>query len=281
MYPYQRPSVPARSARRVRGVPARTRRHGHCAGRGPAFRGLGPVLAFPMIMAVVLIGLTVSVGAQYRQRHRAHQAAWGLALALGAVGTLAYLGCVLSGDNAVLFRLYYIGGALLTAPLLGLGSVYLLPNPLWPRLYLALTVVGAALGITGILGQALSPAGLAAIGDGPGTTLIHASLALVPLIILNSLGTVGVVGVGLWSLYRSAVRHGPWVFVGGNGLIVAGTLLVAAAGGMARLDHGAGFWGAMTIGWIVLYAGFALMASYQPAARSVPASSSVEGAPSV
>jgi hypothetical protein len=223
------------------------------------------MLAFPIVMAAVLVVLTVSVAGQYRQRHRAHQAAWGLALALGALGTLAYIGCVLLGDNAALFRVYYVCGALLTAPLLGLGSSYLLPNVLWPRLYLALTVVGGVLGVAGIVSQPVDRTALAALGFGPGANLIHAALALVPLIILNSLGTVAVVGVGLWSIYRAAARHAPWVFVAGNGLIAAGTLVIAAAGSMARLAHGAGFWAGMTVGWIVLYAGFAVMAAYQPA----------------
>ncbi len=231
------------------------------------------MLALPAVMAVVLIVLTVSVYMQYRQRQRAHQAAWGVAVAAGAVGTLAYLGCVLLGDNAALFRVYYVGGALLTAPLLGLGSAYLLPNVLWARIYLVITIIGGTLGVVGIVSQPISHAALTTLDYGPGSTIIHSALALAPLIVLNSLGTVSVVGVGLWSVYRSAARHAPWVFVGGNGLIAAGTLIIAAAGSMARLAHGAGFWGGMTAGWVVLYLGVALMAAYRPATAPTTAGS--------
>jgi hypothetical protein len=231
------------------------------------------MLVFPVLTAVVLVALTVAVFRQYRQRHRPYQAAWSAAMAVGALASIAYVLCVLAGDNPVLFRAYYLGGAVLVAPLVGLGSAYLLPNPLWARIYLGVTAAGGLLGIAGLLTQPLDRAALRQLGYGPGTGVVHGAAILVPLIVLNSLGTVAVVGVALWSVYRSALRHAPWVFVGGNALIAGGTLLVALAGSLARLGAGAGFWGTMAVGWVVVYVGVVLMAAYRPAARTAAAGS--------
>ena len=224
------------------------------------------MLAFPVAMAVVLVVLTVALGRAYARRRGPHQAAWTVALAVGAVGTLAYIGCVLAGGDPALFKVYYVAGALLTAPLLGLGSMYLLPRVRWARVYLGVTVVGGALGTVGIVGQPLDRAALQALDFGPGAGLVHAPLALVPLVVLNTLGTVAVAGVGVWSLVGALRRQRPWPFVAGNALIVVATLLIAAAGSMARLDHGRGFWAGMTVGWAVLYVGVLVMGAYHPSA---------------
>lgn len=225
------------------------------------------MLAYPVITAIILCVLAAAVLRQYAQRRRAHQAAWSAALLAGAAGAVAYVLCVLLHDNAALFRVYYIGGALLTAPLLGLGSTYLLPGAVWARIYLVLAAVGGAVGVVALAVQRLDRTALSAIGYGPGTAVVHGAVALTALVLLNTLGTVGVVGVALWSIYRAARRGDPWRYVGGNALIAGGTLVIAAAGGLARLGHGAGFWATMTLGWLIVYGGFALMAAYRPLAR--------------
>lgn len=229
------------------------------------------VIVFPLLTALVLAVLTASVWGQWRQRHRPHQLAWTFSLGAGLVGALAYVATVLAGDSAWLFRLYYMGGAVLIAPLLGVGSAYLLPNRLWARLLLGLTVVGALLSAVGLATHPLDGQALAALGGGPGTGAVTAPLAIVPLIVLNSLGTVAVVGVALRSLALAAFRQRPWNLVWGNALIAGGTLIVAAAGSLARLGQGAGFWGTMSAGWIVLYAGFALMSAVVVEARAAAA----------
>jgi len=219
------------------------------------------LIAFPVITALVLAVLTLAVLGQWRARRRPHQLAWAVSLAWGLVGALAYVGSVLAGDNAWLFRLYYMGGAVLIAPLLGVGSAYLLPNRLWARLLLAVTMLGAVLAAVGLTAFPLDTAALADLASGPGSGAVTSPLVIVPLIVLNSLGTIAVVGVAVRSIFQAVFRRRPWTFVWGNGLIAAGALCIAAAGSMARLGHGAGFWGTMSVGWIVVYGGFALMAA--------------------
>lgn len=215
------------------------------------------MLAFPIFTAVVLAILTVSVLGRHQRRPQ--QIAWGVALAWGLVATLAYIGSGLLGGVPSLFRIYYLGGAMLSAPLLGVGSCYLLPGRFWARVMLAVTVVGGALAAFGLWIAPLSVSALAGMGIGPGTGAVHSPLVLVPIIVGNSLGTLAVVGVAVWSLIRAFRGLAPWRIGRGNVLIAGGTLMIAAAGSLARLGHGAGFWGTMAVGWAVLCGGVLTM----------------------
>lgn len=222
------------------------------------------MIAFPALTAVVLAVLSYAVYGQWRSRHRSQQLAWTVALLWGLIGTLAYIGAILAGDNAWLFRLYYMGGAVLIAPLLGVGSAYLLPNKLWARLLLGITILSAALAAVGLLAFPLNTRALADLAAGAGTGVVTSGVVIVPLVVGNALGTVAVVGVALRSIFAAVFGGRPWGLVWGNGLIAVGALLIAEAGSVARLGNGEAFWGTMTVGWIVLYGGFALMAAAVP-----------------
>ncbi len=218
------------------------------------------MIAFPIVTAAVLFALTWSMAAQYITRGRPHQLAWAVALASGLAGTLAFLGTTISGGNPWLFRAYYLGGAVLTAPLLGVGSTLLLSRRGWFAAMLAVALLAGVAGAVGLAAMPLSGAQLAGMGIEPGTTVVRSAAVIVPVIVGNSLGTVAVVGVALWSLWASVRGHRPWGVTAGNALIVVATLVIAAAGSLARLGAGAGFWGATAVGFCVLYAGVAVMA---------------------
>jgi hypothetical protein len=220
---------------------------------------LGRVIAFPFITAAVLVALFASMVSQYAARRRPYQVAWAVALGAGLIGTLAFLGSALSGGDPWLFRVYYLGGAVLTAPLLGLGSTLLLPRRGWFWAMLAVAVLAGIAGAVGLAATPIAQGDVAGLGIQPGTTLVTGPAVLIPVIAGNTLGTIAVVGVGLWSLWSSIRGQRPWTVTGGNALIVVATLVIAAAGSLARLGAGAGFWGMTAVGFCVLYAGVAVM----------------------
>lgn len=217
------------------------------------------MLAFPIATAAVLALLTVLVLG--RHQGRPQQLAWGIALAWGLVATLAYVGSRLAGGTPFWFRVYYLGGAVLSAPLLGVGSCYLLPGRIWARVLLAVTVVCGVVAAVGIWVAPLSVAAVAGLGIRPGTGIVTSPLVVVPTAVGNALGTVAIIGVALWSLVRSLRRHAPWRIAFANVLIAGGALLLAAAGSLARLGHGEGFWATMAVGWAVLAGGVLTMAA--------------------
>ena len=77
-------------------------------------------------------------------RRRRHDLAWAAAMALFALGALAYFFGVATGWRAWSFKVFYLLGGVLTVPVLALGTVYLLGGRrLGDRVALAVALVGS------------------------------------------------------------------------------------------------------------------------------------------
>lgn len=167
--------------------------------------------------------------------------AWAAALAAFALASAALAWAAAAGWSDEAFRVYYLFGALLTAPLLGAGSL-LLVGRRWAT-PLVLLYVGLAVGL--MLAEPLTaPVGGSEIPDSKD----HLDLVPVRLAAIfgNSLGTLAVVAVAVATMRRRPV---------GNGLIVSGVLVAAA--GSALFGVGAGQTAVtLTIAAALLYTGF-------------------------
>ena len=177
------------------------------------------LLAFAAALVTLrLAGLLVR---RFRARRSPELAAWAASLTAYALATGALAWGSAAGWDAKSFRVYYLCGGLLTAPLLGLGSL-LLNRRAWAA-PLALVYSGLAAGVA--LAEPLS----APIG---GTSIpeAQAHLDLLPARLLaitaNSLGTLAVVAVALMTFRRRPL---------GNALILAGVLVAAAGSALAGL----------------------------------------------
>jgi hypothetical protein len=190
------------------------------------------------LLALRLAGL---LAARYRASGRAELLAWAAGLAAYAVAAAAIAWGEAAGWDGRAFRVYYAAGALLTAPLLGAGSLLLAGRR--RAAPVALVYVGLAVGIslaTPVHG-AFAAHGIPAAQD---------HLAFLPArllaIVANALGTLAVVVVALRSLRRRPL---------GNGLIVAGIAAAATGSGLAGLGAAGSAIG-IAIGAALLYAGF-------------------------
>jgi len=177
------------------------------------------LLAFAAALVTLrLAGLLVR---RFRARRSPELAAWAASLTAYALATGALAWGSAAGWDAKSFRVYYLCGGLLTAPLLGLGSL-LLNRRAWAA-PLALVYSGLAAGVA--LAEPLS----APIG---GTSIpeAQAHLDLLPARLLaitaNSLGTLAVVAVALMTFRRRPL---------GNALVLAGVLVAAAGSALAGL----------------------------------------------
>src|SRR4051794_5364966 len=147
--------------------------------------------------------------------------AWAAGLAAYAVAAAAIAWGEAHGWDDRAFRVYYAAGALLTAPLLGAGSLLLAGRR--KAAPVALVFAGLAVGIS--LAMPVH-GGFAAHG------IPHAQdhLAFLPArllaILANSLGTLAVVGVALRSIRKRPL---------GNTLIVAGIAAAAIGSVLAGL----------------------------------------------
>ncbi len=191
--------------------------------------------------ALVSFRLAGLLAARWRATRRPELLAWSAGLAAYAVAAAAIAWGEAHGWDARSFRVYYAAGALLTAPLLGAGSLLLAGRR--KAAPVALIYVGLAVGIA--LAVPLH-------GTFTASGIPHAQdhLEFVPArllaILANSIGTIAVVGVALMSIRKRPV---------GNALIIAGIAAAAIGSGLAGLGAAGSAIG-IAAGAALLYAGF-------------------------
>lgn len=190
--------------------------------------------------ALVSLRLSGDLVRRYRIRRAPELAAWAGALGAYGVAAGALAWGAAAGWSEAVFRVYYLGGGLLTAALLGTGSL-LLTGRRW-ALPVALLYTGLAVGVS-----------LAApLDDVSGSAVPKAqdALELWPARVLaiagNSLGTLAVVAVAV-----ATFRARPL----GNVLLLAGVAVAAVGSALGGLGVGA-LAPILAIAVVLLYAGF-------------------------
>ena len=171
--------------------------------------------------ALLTLRLAGLLGGRWRERRETHLLAWSAGLVAYALGAAAIAAGAAAGWNEGSFRAYYLFGGLLTAALLGAGSLLLagvrLAGPV------ALVYAGLAIGVA-----------VAAPLEAPvaGTAIPEAQehLALFPARILaivgNVAGSLALIGVAVAGLRRRPL---------GNTLLLAGFVTAAAGSALAGL----------------------------------------------
>jgi hypothetical protein len=199
--------------------------------------------------ALVAVRFAGDLARRFRERRSPELLAWSASLLAYALasGALAWGAAADWTDEA--FRTYYLFGGLLTAPLLGTGSL-LLVGRRWAA-PLALVYAGIAVGIT-VAEPLTSPV--------RGETIPEAQAHLdvfparVVAIAGNAAGTIAVLAVGVATFRRRPVA---------NALILAGTAVAAA--GSAAAGLGAAETSAFALVAVaLLYAGFVAASGLRP-----------------
>jgi len=190
--------------------------------------------------ALLALRLTALIARRWRATTRPELAAWTGALFAYAVACAALAWGAAAGWDSRAFRVYYLFGGLLTAPLLGLGSLLLHG---WRRVVApALVYVGLAVGI------AISMPVHGTFGDSIPAAQDHLDFvpARLVAIVANVTGTLAVLAVAIVTIRRRPL---------GNGLILAGVAVAALGTALSGLGEAktAIF---VAIAAILLYGGF-------------------------
>jgi hypothetical protein len=191
--------------------------------------------------ALLALRLGGALAGRWRARRAPELAAWSASLVAYALASAALAWGAAAGWDDEAFRVYYLFGGLLTAPLLGLGSL-LLAGKRW-ALAPALVYVGLAIGVA---------VAVPLHGEIGGTTIPHAQdhldfwPARAVAIAGNAAGTLAVIGVAIATIRRRPL---------GNVLIVTGVVLAALGSALAGLGTAqtAAF---VAVAAILLYGGF-------------------------
>jgi hypothetical protein len=169
--------------------------------------------------ALLALRLAGGLATRWREQRAPHFAAWSAALLAYALASASLAWGAAAGWDDRAFRAYYLFGGLLTAPLLGVGSL-LLAGRRWAA-PLGLVYAGLAVGV------AIS---MPIVEPVTGTSIPEAQehLDLVPARLVaiagNTLGTAAVVVVALATIRRRPL---------GNALVLAGVAVAAAGSALA------------------------------------------------
>jgi hypothetical protein len=191
--------------------------------------------------ALLALRLAGRLATRWRERRAPELAAWASSLVAYALAAAALAWGAAAGWSAPAFRVYYLFGGLLTAPLLGAGSLLLIGRR--GALPVILVYVGLAAGVA-VSVPLTTPVTGSEIPDA--SEHLRVFPARILAIAGNALGTLAVLTVAIATVRRRPV---------GNALIVAGVVVAAAGSALFGLGE-AQTAASLAVAALILYAGF-------------------------
>ncbi|HEX8769803.1 MAG TPA: hypothetical protein VF711_03430 [Acidimicrobiales bacterium] len=159
---------------------------------------------------------------------RRHELAWSVSLAMFTLGSAAlWLGAA-NGWSPIVFRAFYLFGAILNVPFLALGTVYLLGGRRWGDRVGA----GLAMGTTFAIGVLVASPLRAPVPahELPQGSDVFGALPRILAAVASALGALVVVGGAVWSAWRLRRQPQSRSLVGANALIASGTIVLGVGG---------------------------------------------------
>ena len=213
----------------------------------------------PFTSTVVSITFAIVVLLRYYRRRGLYLLFWGLGLILYSMGTFAEFYSTFAW-SALVFRMWYIGGALLTAAWLGQGTIYLLVRRGNLAHYLMIGLVVASVLAVAIMFA--TPLDESAFDPGVALSAQYKQIMppdalvrrLTPL--FNVYGTLWLVGGAVYSAWIFWRRRILLHRVIGNVLIAAGALAPAIGGSLARLGTSEFLYISELLGAVLMFLGF-------------------------
>ena len=213
----------------------------------------------PLASAITSFVFAFLVFKRYQRRRGAYLLLWGIGLIFYGIGGFCEFYYGAFGWNELIFRMWYLFGAILVAAWLGQGTVYLLAKRKWANLLMILLAIGSLYAILRVFTAEIDPA-LMTTSVHTGSELSgHAIVtpgvrSLTP--IFNLYGTVTLVGGALysaWIFWRKRVLLHRTI---GNILIAVGAMLPAFGGTFSRMGVPAALYLGELFGVIIMFIGF-------------------------
>ena len=214
------------------------------------------MVAFPAAAALVSTIFAIQLLTQYAHRKRLPQLAWGIAMTMYAIASLAVAAGVSGGWDPTLFRIYWLFGALLNVPYLALGSVALLRRRPLTALMILVVLAATLIAVVAVASASVRlpaetvrdiPRGSRAWGEDALVGELAAYLSIPAYIIVVLIAFASGRGGRL-----------PVSRIRGNWLIALGATIVAVGSSVARYGRGSLFSVFLAVGVIVMFIGFRL-----------------------
>jgi len=213
----------------------------------------------PFISSLVSFVFAFVVLRRYLERRGTHLLLWGIGMIFYGIGGFTEGYYSVWGWNPLIFRLWYLFGAILVAAWLGQGTVYLLVNKKWANLLMVLRGVASIYGAIVVFGAELNPALMTASQHTGSEMSGHAIVSpgvrsLTPF--FNIYGTLALVGGAAYSAFlfwrKKVLLHRTI----GNVLIAVGAILPAFGGTFSRLGIPGALYISELLGAVVIFLGF-------------------------
>ena len=216
-------------------------------------------ILLPFTSSVISFVFAYLVFRRYAMRRGAHLLLWGIGMVFYGVGGFCegYYGAL--GWNPLIFRLWYLFGAILVAAWLGQGTVYLLVHKRWANALMIVLALGSLYGLARVATAELDP-NLMASSLHTGSELSGRAIVTPGVRMLtpffNLYGTVTLVGGAMWSawlFWRKRILLHRTI---GNVLIAIGAILPAFGGAFSRLGIPNALYLSELSGAVLMFIGF-------------------------
>jgi len=206
----------------------------------------------PLASAIVSFLFAVTVLDQYFARRKPYQLVWAIGLFMYSISTGTEFWTGARGLNDMVYRLWYLFGAIFVAAYLGMGTVYLLVRRRTAHIIMGILLAASIYATFAVFSANLDLSTLPTLS---GIAMPKAVRLMTP--IFNTFGTVALVGGAIYSAYvfwrRKIMPHR----VASNVLIALGAILPAVGGTHMRLGGGLPlFYIFELLGIIIIFVGF-------------------------
>ena len=228
----------------------------------------------PLASSIVSFVFAFFVFKRFMERKGTYLLLWGIGMIFYGIGGFCefYFGAF--GWNALIFRLWYLFGAILVAAWLGQGTVFLLAKANWAKVLTIILVLGSLYAMYKIFTAQLDPSLMIGAGHTGSELSGHAIVTggvriLTPF--FNLYGTLTLVGGAAYSAFifwrKRVLLHRAL----GNLLIAVGALMPAFGGLFSRLQIPGALYLGEFIGIILIFLGYLRSTTSMGESGSVPA----------
>jgi len=212
----------------------------------------------PFTSSVISFFFAFLVLKRYQTRRGLHLLLWGIGMILYGIGGFCegYYGAF--GWSPLIFRLWYLCGAILVAAWLGQGTVYLLAKRKWAHRLMALLALGSLYGLIRVFGAELDPdlmtSSVHTGSELSGHAIVTSGVRMLTPF-FNLYGTVTLVGGAAWSawiFWRKRILLHRTI---GNLLIAVGAILPAFGGAFSRMGLSGALYVSELLGAVLMFIG--------------------------
>jgi hypothetical protein len=152
----------------------------------------------PLVTSIISFIFAITVLDQYFARRKPYQLLWAIGLFMYFISTLTEFWWNIIGHNDMIYRLWYLVGAILVAAYLGQGTLYLLMRHRRANIIMAILGLASIYAAIRVFTVTIDISGMTKL---TGVGIMPTDIRAIITPIFNTFGTVALVGGAVYSAY--------------------------------------------------------------------------------